>query len=137
MVRLGDRPARAPVPPGTEDSRSPPPIPSVVGVIFVFEVHLRPGGTAEQYAEAWVRASEIIQTAPGARGTRLHRKLGDPEVLLAIASWESKPRRDRAEAQRDPRVQAILDQQSRFVEIRVVGEFDDPEWVVLPPGGQD
>ncbi|HKJ23864.1 MAG TPA: antibiotic biosynthesis monooxygenase [Myxococcota bacterium] len=104
-------------------------------MIFVFEVRIKPGHSAERYAEAWVRASEIIQRAAGARGTRLHRAIGRPDALLAIASWESKPRRDAAEAQRDPRVQAILDEQSELVEIRVVGEFEDPEWVVLPPGG--
>lgn len=101
-------------------------------MIFVFEVQLRPGYTAEQYAEAWVRASEIIQSAPGARGTRLHRKIGDPNVLLAIASWDAKEERDAAEAQRDPRVQAIIDEQAEFVEIRIVGAFEDPDWVVLP-----
>lgn len=99
-------------------------------MIFVFEVRVRPGHSADEYARAWARASEIIQSAPGARGTRLHRKIGDPEVLLAIASWESKPSRDAADAQRDPRVQAILDEQARCVEIRVVGEFEDPEWTV-------
>lgn len=104
-------------------------------MIFVFEVRVRPGSSAEAYAEAWVRASEIIQRAPGARGTRLHRKIGDPNALLAIASWDAKPERDAAEANRDPRVQAILDEQSEHVEIRLVGEFEDPEWVVLPPGG--
>lgn len=102
-------------------------------MIFVFEVHLDPDYTVEQYADAWVRASEIIQRAPGARGTRLHRKIGDPNVLLAIARWDSKPKRDRAEQERDPRVQAILDEQSELVEIRIVGEFDDAEWQVLPP----
>ena len=35
---------------------------------FIFEVHIRPGYTPEQYAAAWVRASELIQRAPGARG---------------------------------------------------------------------
>lgn len=103
-------------------------------MIFVFEVRLRPGHAAEAYAEAWLRASRIIQQAPGARGTRLHRKIGDPDVLLAIASWEAKALRDDAEAQRDPRVQEILDSQSECVDIRVVGEFEDPEWVVEPPG---
>ena len=102
-------------------------------VIFVFEVRIRPGYAAEEYAAAWVRASEIIQTAPGARGTRLHRKLGDPMALLAIASWDSKLERDAADANRDPVVQRILDEQAQCVEIRVVGEYDDPEWVVLPP----
>lgn len=102
-------------------------------MIFVFEVHVKPGHSAERYGEAWVAASEIIQRAPGARGTRLHRAIGRPDVLLAIASWDSKPQRDAAEAARDPRVQAILDEQSERVEIRVVGEFEDPAWVVLPP----
>lgn len=103
-------------------------------MIFVFEVRIRPGYSAERYAEAWVRASEIIQRAPGARGTRLHRKPGEPDVLLAIASWESKEARDAAEAERDPRVQAIFDEQSEHVDIRVIGEFDDPGWIVEPPG---
>jgi hypothetical protein len=105
-------------------------------VIFVFEVRVAAGHSAEGYAEAWVRASEIIQRAAGARGTRLHRAIGRPDTLLAVASWESKAQRDAAEAQRDPRVQAILDEQSERVEIRVVGEFEDPEWVVLPPGSE-
>lgn len=104
-------------------------------MIFIFEVHVKPGHTADDYAEAWVRASEIIQRAPGARGTRLHRKVDDPNVLVAIASWDSKERRDSAETTRDPRVQAIIGQQSRFVDIRIVGEFEDPNWVVLPPDG--
>ena len=54
---------------------------------FIFEVHVRPGYSPDQYAEAWLRASRIIQSAPGAQGTRLHRKIGDPNVLLAIATW--------------------------------------------------
>lgn len=103
-------------------------------MIFVFEVRIRPGYSAEEYAAAWLRASELIQRAPGARGTRLHRKLGDPMALLAIASWDSKPERDAADDQRDPRVQRILDEQAECVEVRVVGEYEDPEWVVLPPG---
>lgn len=103
-------------------------------MIFVFEVRIRPGYSAEQYADAWVRASEIIQRATGARGTRLHRSLGDPNVLLAIASWDSKEDRDAAEAARDPRVQEIISEQAEHVQIRVLGEFDDPAWVVEPPG---
>ena len=38
-------------------------------MIFIFEVHTKPGYSAEEYASAWVRASEIIQTAAGAQGT--------------------------------------------------------------------
>ena len=57
-------------------------------------------------------------------------------MLLAIASWDSKTTRDAAEGQRDPRVQDILDTQSRYVEIALIGEFEDPEWQVLPGAGR-
>ncbi|WP_405232737.1 antibiotic biosynthesis monooxygenase family protein [Lentisalinibacter salinarum] len=106
-------------------------------MIFVFEVHIRPHYTAEQYADAWVRASRIIQRATGARGTRLHRKIDDPHVLLAIASWESKEARDAMESTPHERVQEIIAAEAEHVDIRVVGEFEDPEWVVEPPAGDD
>jgi heme-degrading monooxygenase HmoA len=101
-------------------------------VIFVFEVHVRPGYTAEAYADAWVRASEIIQRAPGARGTRLHRMIGDDDKLLAIASWDSKEQRDAMEAKPSAEVQRIIAEQAEFVDVRVIGEFEDPDWVVNP-----
>ena len=106
-------------------------------MIFVFEVRVRPGHSAEAYADAWVEASRIIQSRAGARGTRLHRKIGSPDRLIAIASWESKAARDAAEAQRDPRVQAILDAQAQFVEVEIIGEYEDPSWTVLPPDEPD
>jgi len=102
---------------------------------FIFEVHIKPGHSAEQYADAWVRASEIIQQAPGARGTRLHRKIGDPDVLLAIASWESKEMRDAMEARTPETVRDIIAEQARFVDVKVVGEFEEAEWVVHPGAG--
>ncbi|MHB0972048.1 MAG: antibiotic biosynthesis monooxygenase family protein [Thermoanaerobaculia bacterium] len=98
---------------------------------FLFEVRIRPGFTAEQYADAWVRASEIIQTAPGARGTRLHRKIGDPNVLLAIAEWDSKADRDAASG-RFPEADAIIQSAAKYCVVTILGEFEDPEWVVLP-----
>ena len=36
---------------------------------YIFEVTVKDGHSAEEYADAWVRASELIQQAPGARGT--------------------------------------------------------------------
>ena len=99
---------------------------------FIFEVHIRPGYTPEQYADAWVRASRIIQRSPGAQGTRLHRKIGEPDVLLAIATWESKAVRDVMERQQAQEVLDIIEAQSEFVDIRVIGEYEAPEWVVLP-----
>jgi len=101
-------------------------------MIFVFEVHVHPGYTAESYADAWVRASEIIQQAPGARGTRLHRKIGDPMRLLAIASWDSKSARDAMETTSSDEVQRIIARQAEFVDVKVIGEFEDPAWVVEP-----
>lgn len=102
-------------------------------MIFVFEVHVHPGHTAEAYADAWVRASEIIQRAPGARGTRLHRKIGEPDRLLAIARWDSKAARDAMESNPSDDVQRIISQQAEFVDVHVIGEYEDAEWRVDPP----
>lgn len=99
---------------------------------FIFEVTIKPGFTAEQYADAWVRASELIQRAPGARGTRLHRRIGAPDTLLAIAEWDSKGRRDALQGN-DPRVAEIIEEAARYCDIRLLGEFEEAEWVVLPP----
>ena len=101
-------------------------------MIFVFEVIVSPGYPTEAYAEAWVRASEIIQQAPGARGTRLHRKIGDDHSLLAIASWDSKAARDAMEASPSADVGRIIAEQAEFVDVRVIGEFEDPDWIVNP-----
>ena len=105
-------------------------------MIFVFEVHVKPGHTAEAYADAWVRASELIQRAPGARGTRLHRKIDDPSRLLAIASWDSKAARDAMETTPAEEVRRIIAAQAEYVEVRVIGEFEDAEWVVEPRPGR-
>ncbi len=99
---------------------------------FIFEVHIKPGHTPEQYAAAWVAASKLIQRAAGARGTRLHRKIGDPNVLLAIATWGSKAARDAMERNTDARIREIIATQAEFVDIRVIGEFEAPEWAVEP-----
>lgn len=98
---------------------------------YLFEVRMRPGYRAEQYAEAWVRASELIQRAPGARGTRLHRKIGEPHVLLAIAEWDSKRDRDASQGLH-PRVGEIIASAAEYCDITIIGEFEEPEWVVLP-----
>lgn len=101
---------------------------------FVFEVRIRPGHTAEQYADAWVRASRIIQRSAGARGTRLHRKIGDAHALIAIATWESKEARDAADAflKEDAELRTILTEAAAHAQIAVIGELESPEWVVLP-----
>lgn len=102
---------------------------------FIFQVRVKPGHTAEEYAASWVRASRIIQRAPGARGTQLHRRIGDPDVLLAIASWESKAARDARDdfLRPDAAMRAILEEYFEIVEFTPIGEFEDPEWIVNPP----
>lgn len=101
-------------------------------MLYIFEVHIKPGYSAEQYADAWVRASRLIQQAPGARGTRLHRKIGDDSVLIAIASWESKAQRDAMESRQPAEVQRIIMSAAEFIDVRPIGEFEDPQWVVEP-----
>ena len=97
---------------------------------FIFEVHMKPGYPPESYAQAWIRASEMIQQTPGALGTRLHRKIGEPNVLLAIATWESKAARDAMEARPNQQVLDIISAQAEFVEVKVIGEYEAPEWEV-------
>ena len=75
---------------------------------YIFEVRIKPGHAAEEYADAWVRASTLIQQAPGARGTELHRKIGEPDTLIAIAHWESKEQRDAMENKHNPAISHLL-----------------------------
>jgi len=102
---------------------------------FIFEVRMKPGYTVEEYAAAWISASEIIQRTPGARGTYLHRKIGSPDTLLAIATWDTKAHRDAKDDRRDATVRAILDKHAQHCNVTVIGEFEEPEWSVLPEPG--
>ena len=102
-------------------------------MLFLFEVEVGPGYTAEQYADAWLRASALIQQAEGAAGTRLHRKIGDPQRLLAIANWQSKAARDAMQGAPQERIRRIIDSQAEFVQVHIIGEFDEAEWAVDPP----
>ncbi|MDX1732745.1 MAG: antibiotic biosynthesis monooxygenase [Halioglobus sp.] len=101
---------------------------------YIFEIHIRPGYSADEYAQGWLAASEIIQRSPGALGTRLHRKIGDDNVLLAIATWQSKEQRDAMEGDPSAEVQAIIASQLPFIEVHFIGEYEAPEWAVVPEG---
>jgi heme-degrading monooxygenase HmoA len=85
---------------------------------YIFETHIKEGYTAEDYAKAWLRASELIQRAPGACGTELLRVIGDPDRLIAIAQWENKASRDAMESQHNPDVAEIIRSAAAFCEIR-------------------
>ena len=99
---------------------------------FIFQVRIKKGRTLKEYVEAWKRASAVIQRMPGARGTRLHRAIGDPSSLLAIAKWDSKETRDRAMARlrEDPATIETLDQHLELGEFSLIGEFEEAEWSV-------
>lgn len=100
---------------------------------FIFEVQVRPGSTVEEYAEVWLEASRLIQQAPGARGTYLHRKIGHPDTVLAIAHWDGKTARDTMDQHIDGEaVRTIIGRFSDRCDIRLVGEFEEPEWAVPP-----
>lgn len=89
----------------------------------------------EQYVDAWKTGSAVIQKLPGARGTRLHRKIGYDNVLLAIADWESKEARDAAmEAlgRADAATREITQKHQAYGELTKIGAFDETEWVVMP-----
>lgn len=100
---------------------------------YIFEVLIAEHYRAEQYAAAWVEASKLIQRAPGARGTFLHRDLNNPRRLLAIAHWDSKDDRDASQTRQDPAVKTIVQSQAEHCTINLIGEFAEPDWQVLPP----
>lgn len=100
---------------------------------YIFEVTMQPGFSVEEYARGWIEASEIIQQSEGAMGTYLHRKIGSPETVLAIAHWQSKAHRDAKDDTRSEKVRAILAKHAKVVSVNVIGEYEDPEWQVLPP----
>ena len=104
---------------------------------YIFEVTVRPGYDPQRYAAAWVEASRLIQQVEGARGTYLHRDLNNPDRLLAIAHWESKAARDAGAGRDDPRVKSLIASQSEHVNIRLIGEFAEPEWSVEPPDSSE
>ena len=55
---------------------------------YIFEVTIKPGFQPEDYADAWVRASSLIQQAPGALGTELagEIKAALPHKSVALIS---------------------------------------------------
>ena len=62
---------------------------------IIFEHHPKKG-QEEDFIKQWQIGSDIIQTYPGARGTKLFRDKNKPEIIYAIVEWESKEARDKA-----------------------------------------
>jgi heme-degrading monooxygenase HmoA len=97
---------------------------------YIFEITIKPKSTLEEYVAAWQHGSEIIQKSQGARGTRLYRKIGEPNKLIAIADWESKEARDKAMAGLELNIG--IKNHRNYGEINLVGEYEEAEWVALP-----
>ena len=102
------------------------------GMKYIFEVTINPGWRIEDYVKVWQAESEIIQREPGARGTMLHRPVNQSDRLLAIATWESKALRDAAleRLKNDPEIVKLRRRREPIVTFRLIGEFEDPEWIV-------
>ncbi len=62
---------------------------------IIFEHHPK-AGQEENFIKQWQVGSDIIQTYPGARGTKLFRDKNKPGILYAMAEWESKDIRTQA-----------------------------------------
>ncbi|MHB1865279.1 MAG: antibiotic biosynthesis monooxygenase family protein [Candidatus Saccharimonadales bacterium] len=104
---------------------------------FVFEIKVRPGED-ETFIEHWREGSKPIQEYPGAKGTRLHKKLGETSTYIAIAEWESK---DARKAAMDEIHEGVTERAKRvhewgnnedFGEVTIIGELDEID-SALPP----
>lgn len=94
---------------------------------FIFKIKIKDGYSEQEYIEAWKKGSAIIQKSPGAKGTVLYRKFGEPETLMAIAEWESKELRDMAmnKLNQETDFQTILNKHKEFGETEVLGNFEE------------
>ena len=84
-------------------------------------------GQTEAYIDQWKKGSDIIQQQKGARGTKLFRKIGEPEYL-AMAEWESKGARNKAIEnikKNYPNAEEILKKHETFLLTHeTLGEFE-------------
>ena len=80
---------------------------------------------ANGFGECYIRPLMYLDGPLG-----LNMDLSSPK--LAIATWESKAARDAAAELQGPDVQAIIESQADWVTIQFIGEFEAPQWEVLP-----
>jgi heme-degrading monooxygenase HmoA len=101
-------------------------------MIFVFKINVK-SGCMNKYIEAWKRGSSIIQKQPGAQGTRLFKKIGEKDVLIAIASWKSKALRDKAmkTLNKNPKIKEILNKHKQYGDTHILGNFNGPIALVV------
>jgi len=82
----------------------------------------------KEYIAQWQKGSDVIQTYPGALGTKLFRKADEPGVIYAIADWVS--REDRKSAfekirKERPDAEEVLSKFKDFLESReTIAEYE-------------
>ena len=84
---------------------------------IIFEWHLKVG-EEQAFCNEWKTGSDVIQTYPGARGTKLFRSVDKPGTFFAIAEWDSKEARDAAfgEIKKRPDAHQVLRGHEKFVD---------------------
>jgi heme-degrading monooxygenase HmoA len=68
---------------------------------YIWKITITDPTKVEPFIQVWKDASAVLQEYPGAQGTYLHKVLGEDNVYLAIANWESKAARDAMKADID------------------------------------
>jgi heme-degrading monooxygenase HmoA len=100
--------------------------------VFVWRVE---EGREPEFERRWRAGSEVFQTHPGARGTRLHRSMTDKSLYLGFATWESLAHRQAAEPLVRTAQEANPDLSTDDIsEATYVGFFEEPCDEVLPSG---
>jgi|SRR3989344_8862797 len=92
----------------------------------IFEHHPK-AGQESAFIKQWQKGSDIIQTYPGAGGTKLFRNPNKPGILYAMADWKSKELRDVAiEAIKDRAdAQEVLHGHEVYLDSHeIIGEFE-------------
>ncbi len=94
---------------------------------IIFE--LRPkAGQEEAYIAQWQKGSDVIQSYPGAHGTKLFRDPDMPDVLYAMAEWGSKEARLAAMTkikEERPDADIVLRGHEQYLDSHIIlGEFE-------------
>ena len=93
---------------------------------IIFEHHPKKG-QEDKFIEEWQRGSDIIQSYPGARGTKLFRDVNNPKILYASAEWESKAARENIMPEIDAKMKAegIYNLHEQYVdEVKIFAEME-------------
>lgn len=95
---------------------------------FIFKVKVKKGHSKKEYIEAWKKGSAIIQKSAGVQGTTLYQNMGNPNTLLAIATWKSKKVRDAAMKklhEANPKIRESIMKHRKHGDTTIIGNFEE------------